>query len=71
VNALAPGYFRSEMTDEFADDARSLAYLQRNAPMARMGNPDELDGAILFLASDASSYMTGQTLVVDGGWTSR
>jgi NAD(P)-dependent dehydrogenase (short-subunit alcohol dehydrogenase family) len=71
VNALAPGYFRSEMTDELADDQRSLAYLQRNAPMARMGEPYELDGAILFLASDASSYMTGQTLVVDGGWTSR
>ena len=71
VNALAPGYFRSEMTDALADDERSLAYLHRNAPMARMGNPNELDGAILFLASDASSYMTGQTLVVDGGWTSR
>jgi NAD(P)-dependent dehydrogenase (short-subunit alcohol dehydrogenase family) len=71
VNALAPGYFRSEMTDQLADDERSLAYLQRNAPMARMGNPEELDGAILFLASGASSYMTGHTLVIDGGWTSR
>ncbi len=72
VNALAPGWFPSEMTSEgLLDDERSRSFLDRNTPMRRPGRPDELDGAILFLASDASSFVTGTTLVVDGGWTAR
>jgi NAD(P)-dependent dehydrogenase (short-subunit alcohol dehydrogenase family) len=71
VNALAPGWFRSEMTEEMFESERSLAFIARNTPMARGGAEDELDGALLFLASDASSYVTGQTLVVDGGWVAR
>jgi NAD(P)-dependent dehydrogenase (short-subunit alcohol dehydrogenase family) len=71
VNALAPGWFLSEMTDEMFADDRSMEFLRRNAPMARPGEPHELDGALLFLASDASSYVTGQVLTVDGGWTAR
>lgn len=72
VNALAPGWFHSEMTDEkmFADD-KSMAFLERNCPMARAGEEHELDGALLLLASRAGSYLTGQTIVVDGGWTAR
>jgi NAD(P)-dependent dehydrogenase (short-subunit alcohol dehydrogenase family) len=71
VNALAPGWFPSEMTAEMFDDEAGMAFLRRNCPMARAGEPHELDGALLFLASAASSYMTGQTLVIDGGWIAR
>ncbi len=71
VNALAPAYFETELTtDMFAND-KSLAWIKRNTPMQRPGKIDELDGALLYLASDASSYVTGSTLVVDGGWTAR
>jgi NAD(P)-dependent dehydrogenase (short-subunit alcohol dehydrogenase family) len=71
VNALAPGYFPSETTAPLLDDAGTLAYITRTCPMGRMGETHELDGALLFLASDASSYCTGHVLVVDGGWTAR
>jgi NAD(P)-dependent dehydrogenase (short-subunit alcohol dehydrogenase family) len=71
VNALAPGWFRTEMNDDMFTDEASLGYIRRNAPMNRPGEDHELDGALLFLASDASSYVTGQILAVDGGWTAR
>src|SRR5690606_32589246 len=72
INALAPGWFRSEMTDEsMFGDERSMRWIRTNCPMGRAGDEGELDGALLFLASDASTYVTGQTLAVDGGWTAR
>ncbi len=72
VNALAPGWFPSEMTQaSMFDDARSMEFVARNCPAARAGAEDELDGAVLFLASRASSYVVGHTLVVDGGWSAR
>jgi NAD(P)-dependent dehydrogenase (short-subunit alcohol dehydrogenase family) len=74
VNALAPGWFPSEMTAVmFGEDAQESAvdYLVRTCPMGRGGEEHELDGALLFLASDASSYVTGQVLAVDGGWIAR
>lgn len=72
VNAIAPGYFETELTAEmFADDDSGLRYIRRNTPMGRAGELHELDGALLLLATDAGSYITGQTIVVDGGWTAR
>lgn len=69
VNAIAPGWFRSEMTDAMWGDEASEAYVRRGAPLGREGDEHELDGALLYLASDASTYVLGQTLAVDGGWT--
>lgn len=70
VNAIGPGWFESEMTAEaMFKDATGQEFIKRGAPMGRAGAAHELDGALLFLASDASSYVTGQTLFVDGGWT--
>lgn len=68
VNTLGPGYFRSEMADAVTDESYDRG-IRENCPMGRRGNPGELNGAMLFLASDASSYVTGQLLLVDGGWT--
>jgi NAD(P)-dependent dehydrogenase (short-subunit alcohol dehydrogenase family) len=65
VNSLSPGPFPNPETAP----AALIGRLETKVPMARMGKPSELKGAVVFLASTASSYMTGQTLVIDGGWT--
>jgi NAD(P)-dependent dehydrogenase (short-subunit alcohol dehydrogenase family) len=71
VNTVAPGFFRSEITGDLYDGERSHAWLQRNTPLPVDGTPDDVVGAILWLVSDAGRYVTGQTVTVDGGWTSR
>jgi NAD(P)-dependent dehydrogenase (short-subunit alcohol dehydrogenase family) len=68
VNALAPGYFPSELTG-FLADADFRRTIREHTLLARTPEPHELDGPLLFLATAASSYMTGQVLVIDGGWT--
>ena len=69
VNALCPGVFGTEMNRQLLDDPVKYQEFVRRIPMGRWGELDELAGAALFLASDASSYMTGSALFVDGGWT--
>ncbi|MFW0783379.1 SDR family oxidoreductase [Gordonia sp. CPCC 206044] len=71
VNTVAPGFFRSEITAPLYEGERSLAYLRRNTPLPREGSADDIVGAVLWLAGDAGAYVTGQTIVVDGGWTAR
>ena len=71
VNAIAPGYMATRNTEPIqADPVRNKQILER-IPTGRWGNPEDLQGAVIFLASDASRYIQGHTLAVDGGWLAR
>ncbi|MGC8533744.1 MAG: glucose 1-dehydrogenase [Candidatus Parvarchaeum sp.] len=69
INAIAPGFFPSEMTSGLLSDKAVLDHINQRTPLGRVGNPNELKGAVIFLASNASSYVTGHILAVDGGWS--
>jgi sorbose reductase len=70
VNAIAPGYFLSDMTRQFTEANPELAQRWRSMiPLGRMGEPRDLDGLVTFLCSDASAYLTGQSIVIDGAYT--
>jgi gluconate 5-dehydrogenase len=71
VNALAPGYVATEMTAKSFADPAMHEDRRRHTMLGRWGNPDDLAGAAVFLASSASAYVTGQELFVDGGWTTK
>lgn len=71
VNTVAPGFFRSEITTSLYDEERSHTWLRRNTPLPIDADADDVVGAVLWLVSDAGRYVTGQTIVVDGGWTAR
>ena len=71
VNAIAPGYMATDNTQALRDDAKRNAEILARIPAGRWGTPADLDGAVVFLASEASNYVNGYTLAVDGGWLAR
>jgi len=68
VNAIGPGYFKTDLTAGLEDHPDRGPKIKMRIPMKRWGQPEDLKGAVVFLASDASRYITGQTIFVDGGW---
>jgi 2-dehydro-3-deoxy-D-gluconate 5-dehydrogenase len=68
VNAIALGYFITDLTEPLRQNKERYAELLSRIPLGRWGNPEEIGGMAIYLASDASSYVTGQTLIIDGGW---
>jgi NAD(P)-dependent dehydrogenase (short-subunit alcohol dehydrogenase family) len=71
VNAICPGWFQTEMIEDLTSTENGSSFITSNTPMMRVGNVNEIDGAVLLLASDAGSFMTGSIVMVDGGWTAR
>jgi len=69
VNGIAPGWVRTEMTEITLSDKKKRDYIIQHTPTGRVGEADELNGALLLLASDAGRFITGTTISVDGGWT--
>jgi|TARA_B110000116_G_C16781605_1_gene558628 gluconate 5-dehydrogenase len=67
VNCLAPGWFKTEQNAKLFEDKNWVDYIEEKIPLGRIGKPNDLDGTCLFLSSDASAYVTGQTILVDGG----
>jgi len=68
TNAIAPGYFATDMTEELREDEEFDSWVKQEVPLQRWGDPEELIGAALFLASKAASYINGETIFIDGGW---
>ena len=71
INAIAPGYFTTDNTERLRNDSTRYADITARIPAARWGDPSDLAGAVVFLASRASDYVNGHVLVVDGGWMAR
>ena len=69
VNAIGPTYFETPLVATLRDDPERFRFINERTPMGRWGQPEELEGTVIFLASKASDFITGQTIYVDGGWT--
>lgn len=68
VNAIGPGYYETDMTKQLFSDKKKVESMIENIPLKRIGLPKDLTGTAILLASDASAYITGQVIYVDGGW---
>ena len=71
VNAIAPGMIETPMIDPIKSDSKTMEAMLTKIPLGRAGEPEEVSNLVLFLASDQSSYMTGSTVVIDGGWLAK
>ena len=70
VNCIAPGYVRTDLIDRLAEEGKiKLNDLEKRTPQRRLGSEQEVTDAVIFSCSDRSSFLTGETLVIDGGWT--
>jgi NAD(P)-dependent dehydrogenase (short-subunit alcohol dehydrogenase family) len=69
VNAICPGVFATDMTDDYLKDKQFINMIKTKVPFARYAEPEEIVGTVVYLASKASDYMTGHSVVIDGGWT--
>lgn len=69
VNAICPGVFSTDMTEDYLESEEFVENIKANVPLKRHAEPDELIGTVVYLASEASSYVTGHAIVIDGGWT--
>ncbi len=69
VNAIGPTYFETPLVAQLRNDPERFRFINERTPMGRWGQPEELEGTVIFLASKASDFITGQTIYVDGGWT--
>jgi 2-deoxy-D-gluconate 3-dehydrogenase len=71
VNAVGPGYVRTSLNSAWLDEPDNLRYVTERTPLGRVGTPEDVVGAVVFLASPASAFVTGQHLLVDGGWSAQ
>ncbi len=71
VNAVGPAYVRTELNTEWLDAGENLSWVVERTPLGRVGEPADVAGAVVFLASPAAAYITGQHLLIDGGWTAQ
>jgi NAD(P)-dependent dehydrogenase (short-subunit alcohol dehydrogenase family) len=69
VNSISPGFFRTAMTEHRFKNSEQIKWMTDRIPLKRTGVPDDIGGAVVFLASPASAYLTGVNIYVDGGWT--
>jgi NAD(P)-dependent dehydrogenase (short-subunit alcohol dehydrogenase family) len=69
VNAIGPTYFETELVAQLRNDPERVRFIEERTPMGRWGQPEELEGIVIFLAAPASDFITGQTVYIDGGWT--
>jgi len=69
VNAIAPTYFETEMVKQIRHDRERFDFINERTPMGRWGRLEEIEGIVIFLAAPASDFITGQSILIDGGWT--